>query len=180
MLEQSADPTADETSVATTDLEAMLADPPADDDAYERRTLGVFFWVAVAWLVAIVLSSVFADLLPLKDPNETYRGTFRSGPSIAHWFGNDNIGQDVFSRTIYGARKSLGIAFTAQIIGFFVGGTIGLLAGYYRKRIEGVLTGALDILLAFPALILALVLALFSPRPRSRCSGRSPARRRKR
>ena len=111
--------------------------------------------------MALVLASVFADLLPLKTPNQGFPGTFRQGPSADHWFGNDNIGQDVFSRTIYGARKSMGIAFTAQLIGFTVGGTVGLIAGFYRNRIEGVLTGGIDILLAFPALILALILSLF-------------------
>jgi peptide/nickel transport system permease protein len=141
-------------------LETALEDFD-DEDEYEQKKLGVFFWLAVTWIVGLVLASVFADFLPLKDPNVAFPGTFRQGPSAEHWFGNDNIGQDVFSRTIYGARKSLGIAFTAQLIGFTVGGSIGLIAGFYRSRIEGVLTGGIDILLAFPALILALVLALF-------------------
>ncbi len=161
MLEQSPSPADDDVSVAQLDLEGMLDDGPAADEEYEQRKLGVFFWFAVAWLVMLVLASILADLLPLKDPNETFRGTFREGPSGEHWFGNDNIGKDVFSRTIYGARKSLGIAFSGQLIGFFIGGMIGLLAGFYRKRIEGILTGGIDVLLAFPALILALVLAIF-------------------
>ena len=152
----------DPSDLSRIDLERLLdEDTSSEDEEYERRKLGTFFWLAVAWLVLLILASIGADLLPLKDPNFPFRNTFRNGPSAEHWFGNDNIGQDVFSRTIYGARKSLGIAFTAQVIGFLVGGTVGLLAGFYRKRIEGVLTGGIDVLLAFPALILALVLSLF-------------------
>ncbi len=59
------------------------------------------------WLALLVLSAVFAELLPLKDPNKAFAGVSRQGPSAAHWFGADNIGHDVFSRTIYGARRSL-------------------------------------------------------------------------
>ncbi len=145
---------------AQIDLESLGADDDATP-AFQGKRLGLAFWIAVVWLVVLVLASVFADLLPLKDPNATFAGTSREGPSAEHWFGNDNIGKDVFSRTIYGARKSLGIAAAGQAIGFFVGGTVGMLAGYYRKRIEAVLTGGIDVLLAFPALILALILALF-------------------
>lgn len=162
MLEQSPDTATelDEDRLARLALEAEL-DEIEDDDEYEKKKLGVFFWLAVAWIIALVLASVFADLLPLKDPNQGFSGTFRQGPSGEHWFGNDNIGQDVFSRTIFGARKSMGIAATAQLIGFTVGGSVGLIAGFYRARIEGILTGGIDILLAFPALILALILSLF-------------------
>ncbi len=165
MLEQSPDTVAeqDEDRLARLALEAELEEIE-DEEEYEKKKLGIFFWVAVAWIVLLVVASVLADLLPLKDPNQGFSGTFREGPSAEHWFGNDNIGQDVFSRTVYGARKSMGIAFTAQLIGFLVGGTIGLIAGFYRNRIEGVLTGGIDILLAFPALILALILSLFLAR----------------
>lgn len=163
MLEQSPEAaTLDDGVVGQVDLEALLDEgPEAEGGEYQRKKLGIFFWIAVVWLVTLVLASLGADLLPLKDPNETFSGTFREGPSGEHWFGNDNIGKDVFSRTIYGARKSLGIAFAGQFIGFMLGGTIGLLAGYYRRRIEGVLTGGIDVLLAFPALILALILSVF-------------------
>ncbi|MGI9613626.1 MAG: ABC transporter permease [Acidimicrobiales bacterium] len=162
MLEQSPESPAelDDDRLARLALEAEL-EALAQESEYQKKTLGFFFWVAVAWIVGLVLASIFADLLPLKDPNQTFSGTFRQGPTSEHLFGNDNIGQDVFSRTIYGARKSLGIAFSAQLIGFLVGGTVGLIAGFYRNRIEGVLTGGIDILLAFPALILALILSLF-------------------
>ncbi|MGI9599155.1 MAG: ABC transporter permease [Acidimicrobiales bacterium] len=163
MLEQTPKQAVDpDLDLAQIDLEA-IADGGQHDEAgeYQKKKLGPFFWFCVVWLVAMVLSALLADLLPLKDPDQTFSGTFKEGPSAEHWFGNDNIGKDVFARTIHGARRSLGIAITAELIGFFIGGTLGLLAGYYRNRIEGILTGGIDVLLAFPALILALVLSIF-------------------
>lgn len=161
MLEQTPEAASRQSDLSQVDLEALLDDGLEEVNTYENKKLGVFFWVCVGWLVSLILAALFADLLPLKDPDQTFRGTSRQGPSAQHWFGNDNIGKDVFSRTIYGTRRSLGIALTAEFIGFIVGGSLGLLAGYYRKRIEGIITGGIDVLLAFPALILALVLSIF-------------------
>ncbi len=150
-----------EADLARMDLESIVDSDDGESEEYQRKKLGVFFWCCIVWLIVLVLAALGADLLPLKDPDQTFTGTFKEGPSSEHWFGNDNIGKDVFSRTIYGARRSLGVAVTAQLIGFFIGGSLGLLAGYYRNRIEGVLTGGIDVLLAFPALILALILSIF-------------------
>lgn len=161
MLEQTPESASRPSDLSQVDLEALLDDGLEEVNTYENKKLGVFFWVCVGWLVTLILAAIFADLLPLKDPDQTFQGTSREGPSAEHWFGNDNIGKDVFSRTIYGTRRSLGIALTAEFIGFIVGGSLGLLAGYYRKRIEGIITGGIDVLLAFPALILALVLSIF-------------------
>ncbi len=163
MLEQTPKDLSDQdVDLAQIDLES-LADGGTEEEAgeYQKKKLGVFFWFCVVWLVGMILAALLADVLPLKDPDKAFSGTFKEGPSAEHWFGNDNIGKDVFSRTIHGARRSLGVAITAELIGFFIGGTLGLLAGYYRNRIEGILTGGIDVLLAFPALILALVLSIF-------------------
>ena len=161
MLEQTPRSVDDAADLTQVELAALLDEETEETNTYERKKLGLFFWICVAWLAVLILAAIFADLLPLKDPDQTFSGTSREGPSAEHWFGNDNIGKDVFSRTIYGTRRSLGIAITSEFIGFCVGGTLGLLAGYYRRRIEGVITGGIDVLLAFPALILALVLSIF-------------------
>lgn len=143
------------------DVEAIGETGLAPDHEYEAKRLGLFFWLCVGWLALLLTAVVFADLLPLKDPNQTFSGTFREGPTAEHWFGSDNIGKDVFARTIYGARWTLGISLTATLIGFVVGGLFGMLAGYYQGRIEGSITGGIDVLLAFPALILALIVSIF-------------------
>ncbi len=140
---------------------AILAEA---EETYQGRKLGFWFWASVGWLTFLVLSAVFADLLPLKDPVATFRGVARDGPSAAHWFGADNIGHDVFSRTIYGARRSLAVATVATLAGFTVGGTIGLVSGFYRRTLDDAIVAVLDIMLAIPGLVLALALvAFFAP-----------------
>lgn len=140
---------------------AILAEA---EEAYRAHRLGFWFWASVAWLGLLVLAAVFADLLPLKDPTATFRGVSRDGPSATHWFGADNIGHDVFSRTIHGARRSLAVAAVATATGLTVGGVVGLVAGYYRRTLDGAIVAVLDIMLAIPGLVLALALvAFFAP-----------------
>ncbi|MGH9211119.1 MAG: ABC transporter permease [Acidimicrobiales bacterium] len=137
------------------------------EEAYQGRKLGLWFWISVAWLGLLVLAAVFADLLPLKDPTTTFRGVSRDGPSATHWFGADNIGHDVFSRTIHGARRSLAVAAVATAVGLTVGGVVGLVAGYYRRTLDGAIVAVLDIMLAIPGLVLALALVAFFAPPGS-------------
>ena len=82
-------------------------------------------------------------------------------PSLDHWFGTDYIGRDIFSRFVYGARMSLAIGVTSLVFGLTIGGFFGLMAGYYRRRTDTLISTVMDILLAFPALVLALVLVTF-------------------
>lgn len=135
------------------------------DEGFRRRKLGILFWLATGWLVAIVLAAIFAGVLPLKDPKHTFPGVSREGPTAAHWFGVDNIGQDVFSRTIYGARRSLTVAFASTMIGVIIGGILGLIAGYYRRGIDLATTAMLNVILSIPALVLLLTLISFLAPP---------------
>jgi peptide/nickel transport system permease protein len=127
-----------------------------------KRRLGPFFWLAVLWLAVLVFLAVFAPVLPFVDsPKEFFPDAFRAPPSAAHWFGGDAIGRDLFARVVYGARVSLTVGVGAIAIGMLVGGTLGLIAGYFRGTIDTVITSAANIMLAFPALILALALVSF-------------------
>lgn len=128
---------------------------------YQARHLGPIFWVAVVFVVALVLAAIFAPWLPIKDPDKSFSGHLREGPSLEFWFGTDNVSFDVFSRVIYGARISLLVAGAATLIGMVVGGAIGIVTGYFRGVLDSVLTGAVDLVLVFPALILALSMILF-------------------
>jgi peptide/nickel transport system permease protein len=78
------------------------------------------------------------------------------GPRAGHPFGVDKLGRDVFSRTIYGSRVSLEVAFIATALVILIGVTVGLLAGYYRGPLDTLLTRTMDLLLAFPVLVLAI------------------------
>jgi peptide/nickel transport system permease protein len=145
----------------------LAPEEPVEPDEYHQAGLGLVFWASVAWLALLVSSAVFADLLPLKDPDTTFRGVAGDGPSAAHWFGADGIGHDVFSRSIYGARRSLLVGTSATIIGFGIGGAVGLVAGYYRRSLDTAIVALLDLMLTIPALVLALALVAFFAPPGS-------------
>ncbi|MEO5901711.1 MAG: ABC transporter permease [Ilumatobacteraceae bacterium] len=134
------------------------------DETYHKRELGFWFWASVVWLALLVIAAVFADYLPLKSPTATFKGVSRQGPTAAHWFGADNIGHDVFSRTIFGARRSLAVSGAATMLGVIMGAAFGLIAGYYRKALDGAIVAVLNILLAIPGLVLLLtVIAFLAP-----------------
>ena len=82
-----------------------------------------------------------------------------------HWFGTDSNGRDIFSRFVYGARVSLAIGVASLVFGLTIGGFLGLIAGYHRRRTDTFITTIMDILLAFPALVLALMLVTFGQAP---------------
>ncbi len=78
-------------------------------------------------------------------------------PSLAHLMGTDDKGRDIFSRILYGARLSIGVGFSAVLFGGTIGTLLGLIAGYYGKWIDSIISRILDIMLAFPGILLALV-----------------------
>ncbi len=138
------------------------------DEAYvkPRKRGRVTFWIAGGWLGLVIFLAVFADYLPFVDSYSA--GSVLDGklpPSLDHWMGTDVNGRDIFSRWVYGARVSLAIGAAAIILGITIGGLLGLLAGYKRKRTDTFIVTIMDILLAFPALVLALMLVTFGQAP---------------
>jgi peptide/nickel transport system permease protein len=120
------------------------------------RRLGPLFWTAMVWIVFVIAVAALADLLPLPSPTDMDMLARRGAPSVLHWLGTDALGRDELARLIYGARISLTVGLCAPIIGVTVGGALGMLAGYFRGRFESLVVGSMDVLLAFPPLILAL------------------------
>ncbi len=140
---------------------ADLGGVPAEDVTQKGRSLGWGFWLAVGFIVVIVLAAVLAPWLPLKDPEKSYvipgeRPPY--SPSWEFWFGTDQLSRDMFSRTIWGARISLTVGFTAIALGMIVGGSLGMIAGYFRGRFNAVISFVFVILLSFPALVLAILI----------------------
>ncbi|HET6873733.1 MAG TPA: ABC transporter permease [Acidimicrobiales bacterium] len=134
---------------------------PDAEHAYAKKKLGVGFWVSTAWVALMILLAVFANLLPLQDPNAIGSDLPGLGPSIHHLLGTDELGRDLFARIVYGARVSLVVGFTSIALGMIVGGALGLLAGYHRGKIDALVVAMANILLAFPALVLALAIVTF-------------------
>ncbi len=136
-------------------------DPGQVEGAVARRRLGVGFWIAAGWFGLVALLALLAPVLPLKNP-ELPAGAPRQFPNAEFWFGTDMLGRDIFSRVVWGGRVSLVVGFASILLGLAIGGTIGVLAGFYKRRTESVLMGSMDVLLAFPALLLALVIVSFT------------------
>ena len=125
------------------------------------RRLGLLFWMAIVWMVVMFAVAIFADVLPLPSPTDMDMLEKRASFSAQHWLGTDGLGRDELARVIYGARISLIVGLCAPIIGLTFGGALGMLAGYFRGRFESVVVGSMDVLLAFPPLILALAVSAY-------------------
>jgi peptide/nickel transport system permease protein len=136
-------------------------DPDQVDTTVARRRLGPAFWVAGGWFSLVAILALLAPVLPLDDPSLP-AGAPRQSPNAEFWFGTDMLGRDIFSRVIWGGRVSLVVGFASILLGLAIGGTIGVLAGFFKRRTETVLMGSMDVLLAFPSLLLALVIVSFT------------------
>ena len=120
--------------------------------------------MVLACLVAI-LAPLIVKVTGAPDPNVQNPNLLDdfgspSGPTAHNWLGVDQRGRDVFARVVYGARISLEVAFISTFIIVLVGVVIGLIAGYYRGITDSLLTRAMDLMLAFPVLLLAIGLGV--------------------
>lgn len=134
------------------------AEAPRQQRLY-RRLGGIGTISSLGWIGLVVVLAAIADFLPIDDPEIADFTAIGRGPSSNHLLGTDEIGRDILSRVIFGARISLLVGVVSVILGMFVGGLLGLLAGYLRGWTERVVMVLTDSLLAFPALILLLCLA---------------------
>ena len=127
------------------------------DDAWRRlrRTPGALIGLAI--VATILLAAIFAPLIA-SDPLAQDLSNQALAPSAHHLFGTDKLGRDIFSRVVYGSRISIRIGFVAVGLAITLGTAIGLVAGYARGRIDTVLMGAMDVMLAFPSIILAIAI----------------------
>ncbi len=153
----------------------MIDAPPASPaDAAAPRRAGIggrlranpLLTTGGAVAAAIVVVAVLAPLLA-PFPGDAGTGTnpfaVLRPPSAHHWFGTDQVGRDILSRVIYGARVSPLIAFFVLLIACLIGIPLGIVAGYFGGWLDDVIMRVTDIFLAFPALLLALALAAVLP-----------------
>ena len=126
-----------------------------------RHPLGVFGLLTIGLLV---FAGVFAevDLLGVKfgvapfDPQAIDRDALLDGPSLTHPFGTDRLGRDVLSRTIFGARISLMIGLISILFGVTIGAFLGVVSGFLGRLVDSLIQRSVDVLLAFPAIVLLL------------------------
>jgi peptide/nickel transport system permease protein len=133
-----------------------LAQPPGTRP--KRATLGVAGWLALIWVVGLLVLAIIAPLLPIPGPQEQFAEISRQGPVAGHPLGGDANGRDLLARIIYGARASYAVGFGAVAFGMVIGGLLGLMTGFFRGRVDGIITPLMTVLLAIPQFVLALSL----------------------
>jgi len=108
--------------------------------------------------IIFILTAILAPWLAPHDPNEQDLSSVLMRPSLKCPLGTDEFGRDILGRIIFGARPTLVVALTATLIGLVIGGGLGLISGYYGGKVDTLIMRCLDVLLAFPGILLALAI----------------------
>ena len=127
---------------------------PAAPPAWRRPLALMGLAVIGAWAVIAIFAPLIAPYNPLAQ-----QFNILASPSSAHWFGTDELGRDVFSRVLYGARITLPLAVILIVAAMIIGAVIGGVAGYFGGWVDNVLMRLADLVFAFPGIILALAIA---------------------
>jgi peptide/nickel transport system permease protein len=152
----------------TTPLESA-APAPTPLAYFAKQTVKAFntnktSWIGLLVFALVVALAIAAPVLSPYDPNDQNILEKLRSPTTEHWFGTDSFGRDTLSRILYGARISLVIGVASTLLAMLIGSAIGMFAGWHGGRADTVTMQAMDVLLAFPSLILGLILvAMLGP-----------------
>jgi len=124
-------------------------------DLIVRKPIGAVGAIIVLVLLAV---AIFADRVAPHHFNETSLLDALKPPSQEHWFGTDELGRDVYSRVVYGAQISMTVGLLATALSVLLGGALGVVSGYFGRTVDLVLQRLVDAWLAFPGLVMAIVL----------------------
>lgn len=127
-------------------------------DFWRRLRRNKLAMVSLFFLLILTFLAIFAPLVTPYDPYLSEMPKALQGPSSEYLLGNDELGRDILSRIIYGARISLRVGLIAVGIALSVGMVVGSLAGYYGGRLDNIIMRFMDIMLAFPSILLAIAL----------------------
>jgi ABC-type dipeptide/oligopeptide/nickel transport system permease subunit len=119
--------------------------------------------IILSVLIVITLASLLAPLISPFNPEEINLDELRQSPSLRHLFGTDNKGRDILSRILYGGRISISVAIIAAVLSMGVGLMIGLLSGYIGGKVDTSIMLVVDLILAFPSLLLAIGISVILP-----------------
>jgi peptide/nickel transport system permease protein len=141
---------------------AVEATGPTKGPRVRRRRRDIGAALGVTWLGVIVLAAILADVLPLHDPEELSSHFSAPVGTAGHLLGTDTLGRDILARCVFGARVSIAVALGSTTLAMVIGVTLGMVAGYFRGKVDAVVSMVVNFLLAFPPLIflIALVAAL--------------------
>lgn len=125
-------------------------------DSFKRLKKNKVSMLCLFVLALLLIIALFAPLICPKDPNAQILGDILQGPSKNYLFGTDELGRDILSRIIYGARISLMVGIVSQTIATLIGVTVGAIAGYYGGLVDSIISRIMEIFAAFPDLIFAM------------------------
>lgn len=147
-----------------------MSSPLAIEDAYQPTRKPLYIRLlklarehplglaGVIIVILLLICAVFAEYVAPYDPGTINADELRQSPTWDHPFGTDRLGRDVMSRTIFGARISMFIGAVAVALGVVVGAAFGVISGYFGKLVDSVIQRGIDVLLAFPAIVLLLAI----------------------
>jgi len=148
---------------------ALQTAAPSPLAYFAKATLQAFntnktSWIGLVVFLIVVVVAILAPVLAPYDPNDQNILEKLRAPTMEHWLGTDSFGRDTLSRLMYGARISLIIGVVSTVAAMVIGTAIGMLAGWHGGRLDTVTMQTMDVLLAFPPLILGLILvAMLGP-----------------
>ena len=116
--------------------------------------------VGLIIIAMLILTAVLANLIAPYGPTEMFGEETMSPPTVRHWMGTDLLGRDVFSRVIHGSRVSLYVGVLSPILALILGIPLGVIAGFYGGALDNVIMRIMDVLLAFPIFLLAIVIMI--------------------
>jgi peptide/nickel transport system permease protein len=135
-----------------------------DEARISRRGLSPRLWLAGGWLLIALLAAIFAPLIAPQDPLaqdlmlERLPPFWLDGAESGYWLGTDSLGRDLLSRVIFGGRIAFIVAFAAASAACIVGSTLGLIAGYFGGWADRVISRVVDVWMAFPPVLFAILL----------------------
>ncbi|GAA0466811.1 ABC transporter permease [Alkalibacillus silvisoli] len=127
-------------------------------DFYRRLKKNKAALIGFYTIILMIVVSIIGPYFTPYDPTSTNLPDRFQGPSAEYWFGTDHMGRDIFSRIIHGMSMTLFVGFASVILGALVGIPIGIVSGYYGGRVDSIIMRFIDILLAFPGILLALAI----------------------
>lgn len=125
-------------------------------DVWKRFCRNKVALVSLILLIIIVLATVFSEVIAPYDYSEKSPSEVFQNPSVAHLFGTDNMGRDIFSRVLVGGKVSLFVAFVSVALAAVIGSLLGAAAGYFGGRVEFVIMKCTDVVMAIPGLLLSI------------------------
>ena len=145
---------------------ASIAQPAVNQPYPKQGRFGLIDWLSFTLLAIYLLLALFPAQIAPYDPIEQDIPNRLQYPSAEHLFGTDELGRDIFSRVVHGARVSLGTAIVAVLVSLVLGVPVGLVSGYVGGRLDELLSRATDILLAFPGILVAMaIIAITGQKP---------------